>query len=392
MFLLNEILLFTPLIVYVYFRVRALIPKGAGRIAWACATILLIAGFPIAESLSHRGGEGWARHLMIACFYALPLLLYLVLVVVLFDLMIGAARLLGLFTRAKIGSPGFRKARLSVYWAVPVLIVAGGILNYRTLRVQEYAIEIPRKSSVLAELKIVFASDFHLGDRTSAGFMEAFVTKVNALEPDLVLIGGDVLEGDRRDEDLNRTEDQFRRLRSKYGVFGVPGNHERYAGGMDDFFSKAGIRLLKDEAVTIDGAFILAGRNDARSRSRTPLADLLKGMPDDLPVILLDHRPTDLEDAARSGVDIQLSGHTHHGQLFPVNFITKRRYELSWGYKKKNQTHVFVTSGVQLWGPPVRTAGASEILSIRVAFREPSSSAPPPASPALGSNLHFVKK
>lgn len=371
MFLLNEILLFTPLIVYVYFRVRALIPKGAGRIAWACVTILLIAGFPIAESLSHRGGEGWARHFMIACFYALPLLLYLVLVVVLFDLMIGAARLLGLLTRAKIGNPGFRKARLSVYWAVPVLIVAGGILNYRTLRVQEYAIEIPRKSSVLAELKIVFASDFHLGDRTSPRFMETFVAKVNALDPDLVLIGGDVLEGDRRDEDLKRTEDQFRRLRSKYGVFGVPGNHERYAGGGDNFFSKAGIRLLKDEALTIDGAFVLAGRNDARSRSRTPLADLLKGMPDDLPVLLLDHRPTDLEDAARNGVDIQLSGHTHHGQLFPVNFITKHRYELSWGYKKKNRTHVFVTSGVQLWGPPVRTAGASEILSIRVVFRGP---------------------
>jgi len=393
MFLLNEILLFTPLIVYVYFRIRALIPKGAGRIAWACAFILLIAGFPIAETLSHRGSEGWARSLMIACDYALPLLLYLVLVVAPFDILIGAARLLRILSRENVRGPCFRRARLSAYLVLPVVIVLFGIWNFNHLRIKAYSIEVPRKSSALTELKIAFAADFHLGDRTSAGFMEAFVAKVNALEPDIVLIGGDVLEGDRREKDLARYESQFRRLRSKYGVFGVPGNHERYAGGRDDFFNKAGIRLLRDETVTIDGAFILAGRNDARSRNRTPLAELLKGNPDDLPVILLDHRPTDLENAARSGVAVQLSGHTHHGQLFPVNFITAHRYELSWGYKKKNQTHVFVTSGVQLWGPPVRTAGASEILSIRVAFREPSSSAPPPASPgrARGCTAFVMK-
>ena len=94
--------------------------------------------------------------------------------------------------------------------------------------------------------------------------------------------------------------------------------------------------------------------------------ELLAGGPKDLPVILLAHRPVELDQAERAGVDIQLSGHTHHGQVFPVNWITSHEYELSWGYLKKGPTHVFVTSGVQLWGPPVRTVGASEILAVRV--------------------------
>jgi predicted MPP superfamily phosphohydrolase len=123
--------------------------------------------------------------------------------------------------------------------------------------------------------------------------------------------------------------------------------------------------------VKIDDAVYLAGRNDAHSRNRKPVADLLRDTPGDLPVILLDHRPTDLENVSRTGADIQLSGHTHYGQLFPINWITNREYELSWGHLKKKRTHVFVTSGIQLWGPPVRTAGFSEILLLHVLFKEP---------------------
>ncbi|MCJ7643576.1 MAG: hypothetical protein MUP28_03740, partial [Candidatus Aminicenantes bacterium] len=142
-----------------------------------------------------------------------------------------------------------------------------------------------------------------------------------------------------------------------------------------------GIKLLEDMVVKIDDAVYLAGRNDAHSRNRKPVADLLRDTPEDLPVILLDHRPTDLENVSRTGVDIQLSGHTHHGQLFPINGITNREYELSWGYIKKNRTHVFVTSGVQLWGPPVRTAGSSEILLLNVLFKEPPAEFRSPEKP-----------
>jgi hypothetical protein len=111
------------------------------------------------------------------------------------------------------------------------------------------------------------------------------------------------------------------------------------------------------------------GRTDVRFRDRKSIDELLRDCDQGLPVIVLDHRPTDLDNVSLSGADILFSGHTHHGQLSPVNLVTKQRYELSWGYKRKNGTHVFVTSGIQTWGPPVRTAGVSEIVIVNVSFR-----------------------
>ena len=199
--------------------------------------------------------------------------------------------------------------------------------------------------------------------------MERFVEKVSTASPDIVLIGGDVLEGDRQGEKLDEFETQFRRLKPKYGVYGVPGNHDLHRASAMAFFDQAGIRPLRDTVEKIDNAFYLVGRNDTRSSSRKSIEELLRDCDKNLPVIVLEHRPIDLDNISRSGADILLSGHTHNGQLFPVNFITQRRYELSWGYKLKNQTHIFVTSGIQVWGPPVRTAGASEILIVNISFR-----------------------
>ncbi len=301
-----------------------------------------------------------------------PFLMYFVLTVILSDILVGACRLAGLVSREAVCGARFRRLRLAAAFLIPALVVAGGIANFHWLRTKEYRVEIPRRGSAIAGLTVVFAADFHLGAITDSGFMAKFADKVNAVDPDLVLVGGDVLEGDRRNEDTSAFEREFRRLHPAYGVYGVPGNHEGHGGGGRGFFERAGIRLLEDAVVKVDQAVYLVGRKDARSRDRKALADLLRGVPGDLPVILLDHRPTDLGAPGLADVDIQLSGHTHYGQLFPVNWITDREYELSWGHLKKGRTDVFVTSGVQLWGPPVRTAGASEILIIRVKFTDPA--------------------
>jgi predicted MPP superfamily phosphohydrolase len=111
-------------------------------------------------------------------------------------------------------------------------------------------------------------------------------------------------------------------------------------------------------------------RGNEHGSQRKSLDELLIHIQDSLPVILLDHRPIDIDRVSKSIVDIQLSGHTHNGQLFPINFIVRKLYELSWGYMKKNHTHFFVTSGLQTWGPRIRTAGVSEIGMINVFFRD----------------------
>ena len=160
-----------------------------------------------------------------------------------------------------------------------------------------------------------------------------------------------MLEGDRQGEKLGEFESQFRRLKPKYGVYGIPGNHDLHRANAVIFFNQAGIRVLKDTVEEIDNAFYLVGRNDGRSGGRKSIEELLRDCDKSLPVIVLEHRPTDLDNVSRSGADILLSGHTHNGQLFPVNFITRRYYELSWGYKLKKGTHVFVTSGIPGLGP-----------------------------------------
>jgi hypothetical protein len=192
-------------------------------------------------------------------------------------------------------------------------------------RIREYSVEIPQKSSEIRQLKIAFVADFHFRETTNRRLMERFVEKVNVANPDIVLIGGDVLEGDRQGEKLGEFEAQFRRLKPKYGVYGVPGNHDLHSASAMTFFDKAGIRLLQDVVEKIDNAFYLVGRNDGRSRDRKSIHELLRDCDRGLPVIVLEHRPTDLDNVSDSGADILLSGHTHNGQLFPVNFIAKRR-------------------------------------------------------------------
>ena len=371
MYLQNELLLAVPLAVYVCLRIRKLIVPKVLKNLSSALLILLAAGYPVAESLSHGTGDGWKSAVVLFGYYALPLMLYLVLTVVLADIAIGLLRLFKILSGETVRSTRFRRRHLALVLAIPALVVAYGIVNHNVLRVKEYRVEVPRRSSTSEGLTVVFMADLHFRQMTPERILDSLVAKVNAQKPDIILIGGDILEGDRRDEDTGRYERAFRRMVSRYGIYGVPGNHEHFSrAATGDFFARAGIRLLQDEVETIDGAFVLAGRTDGRSRNRKTVDQLLSGAPKDLPIILLAHRPIDLDQAARAGVDIQLSGHTHHGQLFPVNLVTAHEYELSWGYLKKGPTHVFVTSGVQLWGPPVRTIGASEILVLRVTLRD----------------------
>ena len=369
MYVLPELILFSPLILYAFFHTGKLIAGKRFREAFAAFCVFLAFGYPTAEILSHAPSHGWTKYAAMAGFCSLPYLLYFVLTFVFLYLAIGVFRLVATASRHVVEASAFRAVRLCVLLVTPAVIVFWGIVNNDRLQIREYSIDVPRKSSRIEQLKIAFASDFHLGDMTSAHLIERFADKVNALNPDIVLIGGDVLEGDRRDLDMDRFAAQFRRLRPRYGVYAVPGNHEHGAEG-GRFFARSGVRLLQDSVENIDGVLYLAGRNDGRGGSRKSVEELLKDIPDDLPVVLLDHRPTDLEAASRSCADIQLSGHTHEGQLFPVNFITHHRYELSWGYRRIGHTHFIVTSGVQVWGPPVRTAGASEIIAVNVALRD----------------------
>jgi len=249
-------------------------------------------------------------------------------------------------------------------------IVTGGAINLNTIRVSEYQIEVPRKDSKLDHLRVAFAADAHFQPDSPLAFAEQFVGKVNALDADILLFGGDIVEGGGLNGKMERIEATLRKIKTKYGVYAVLGNHEGYGRREPDgFFSNAGITLLKDSILKIDSAFYLAGRYDQQLRRRKTIEGLLGKTAYNLPLILMDHRPDQIQEASFAPVDIQFSGHTHNGQLFPLNLLIHRMYELSWGSKKIRDTHFFVTSGLRLWGPPVKTAGKAEIMLVDIKFR-----------------------
>jgi len=257
------------------------------------------------------------------------------------------------------------------------LIILTGYFNTRNINIKTLNIDIPNKSAKLTELNIVMAGDIHLSPINDEKFLSSIVNKINSLNPDIVLFPGDIV--DDRAEVLKRLNigESFKKIKSKYGVFASNGNHEFINGveGADRFLSENGIEVLRDSIAVIDDAFIISAREDRSitnftNKNRKSLNSILNGVDKSYPIILLDHTPVNLDQAIKNGIDLQLSGHTHHGQMWPGNIITNLIYEISWGYKKIRNTQYYVTSGAGTWGPPVRTGSKSEIVNIKVNFTE----------------------
>lgn len=255
------------------------------------------------------------------------------------------------------------------------LVIAAGVLNARVIRTHKLELTIAKQTKGVHSLRVVVASDIHLGTIIGQKKLAGIVDQINELRPDLVLFAGDVV-----DEDLGPVIRQnlgatLLSIRARNGVYGITGNHE-YIGGAEEacaYLEAHGIRMLRDTCVEIEGGLHLAGRQDRSSaqfggRPRKPLDAVLAGVDTRAPIILMDHQPFDLHEATDHGVDLQISGHTHHGQLWPFNYITSAIYEVSWGYLQKGRTHFYVSSGVGTWGPPVRTGNRPEIVEITLNF------------------------
>lgn len=259
---------------------------------------------------------------------------------------------------------------------VVILIVFAGFINAKKPVIKRLKLNINKQAGNLKTLKIAAASDIHLGTIINKKRLKDIVDKINILQPDIILLPGDIVDEDIGPVIKQNSGELLRELKAKYGVYAVTGNHE-YIGGVEPavkYLEEHGIKVLRDKAVIIANSFIIAGREDRSSRgfagiTRQSLNEILAGVNTSLPVILMDHQPAKLNEAAENGVDLQLSGHIHHGQLWPFNFITKKIYEVSMGYKQKGNTHYYVSCGAGTWGPPIRTGNRPEILLIEISFK-----------------------
>jgi len=256
------------------------------------------------------------------------------------------------------------------------LIMILGHVNAWHPKITELNIQIPKQAGNLKSLRIVAASDIHLGSIIGPRKTEKLVKTIQNLKPDIILFPGDVV-----DEDVKPVIEQnlgkcLQNLNSHYGVFSSTGNHEYIGGGEPsiEYLIENGIHVLRDTALLINDSFYLIGREDLHQKFNTgkprkTLAQLMEGIDVAKPIIMLDHQPYNFNEVEEAGVDLQLSGHTHHGQLWPLSYITKKIFEVSWGYKQKGKSHFYVSSGFGTWGPPVRIGNRPEIVVINLNFK-----------------------
>ena len=369
MFHLYLTLAYTIPNIYVFFRINHLFIGKGYKLWYTLIYVLMAAVYPLTRYLPDNEMNLAMQILDTVSGYFLPFYLYLFLSVLVYDLFLLLNLLLKVVSAKTRKSFLYRFYSLSALIFLPVAVVIGGVINLNTIRVSKYQAILPKKNSNIESLRVAFVSDIHIEQNLNLGFLEQFVQKVNALQPDILLYGGDIVEGDNEHETSEAMESILKQVQTKYGTFGVLGNHEFYGGQEQGvFFSRAQITLLNDTIINIDNAFYLAGRYDQHFRNRKSIGEILQYSSAELPIILMDHRPTQLQEVSQTAVNAQFSGHTHNGQLFPVNYIIHQMYELSWGYMKIRDTHFFVSSGLRLWGPPVKTAGKSEIMVVDFKF------------------------
>lgn len=263
--------------------------------------------------------------------------------------------------------------RAGIGIAAMVLSVVGVWQAVRVPDVRSIEIELAQLPAELDGFRLVQLTDMQVSRLLQRPWMEAVVARANALEPDLMLLTGDMVDGTvaaRRDD-----VEPLRDLAARHGVYAIPGNHEYYADYQQwlDHFSSLGLRMLLNEHVTIEregGELVLAGITDlAAARFDLPLPSIeaaLAGVAEEAAIVLLSHRPPGAEANARAGADLQLSGHTHGGQVLGLHWITQwaNGGYVSGGYDVDGM-HLYVSNGAGLWnGFPLRLGQSAEITEI----------------------------
>lgn len=339
---------------YVLWHIWCLLPVAA---VWRWAvTAVGILTFLTAPLIFSRTIDRMPMPLATACYEAgtsmLIILLYLVMAFLLLDI----GRATGLIPRSWLYDNGITAGVMTVL--TTGLFVYGNIHYYNKVR---QPLDLPTGKQVGGDVRIVMLSDLHLGYHNRREELARWVDIVNCEHPDMVLIAGDIIDISVRPLIEDGMAGELRRIEAP--VYACPGNHEYLSGEQEAlrFYDDAGITLLRDSTVTV-GNIVIAGRDDRTNAGRRSVASLLEGVDCNKYVILLDHQPYHLDRAERAGADFQLSGHTHHGQIWPVSWITEAVYECAFGMWQRGRTRYYVSSGIGIWGGKFRIGTRSEYV------------------------------
>lgn len=388
--------------IYLFWRIKgwvqAYFPNLKGKKGWIVPIVLyaflasaLVIAFFLPQGRFRRG-------MKLVGNYWLGVLLYMIFFIVIAEL--GRFLLIHVFrvSKEKICVPRVHRIVGCVCATLIMCISIWGVVNARLVRVTPYDVTINKEvkdenGQKMDSMKIVLVADLHLGYNIGTRQVQRIVNSINKQDADLVLIAGDIFDNEWEAVDQpEKLEEIFRGIKSKYGVYACYGNHdiqEQVLAGftfggqkektsspeMDEFMEKAGITLLRDEGVLINDSIYIYGRRDAHRpgngvTDRASADEIMKNADKSKTIIVLDHEPKELEELASAGVDMDLCGHTHDGQMFPGNILVAMMWENSCGYLNVDGMHNIVTSGVGVFGPDMRVGTKAEICPITVHFSE----------------------
>lgn len=373
-FITIVLLIYSLANVYIFLKGYNVIPiLRDHRILYTLIFFLLAFTFVAAKIIESRHSSIISDILNIVGGFWMAFLLYGFIFLFLSDILLLFLRIPGLIKGQDILL--FRKWSFFVTVILSCLLITGGFINALIPTVRNYEITINKSAGDIKNLRIAAVSDIHLGSIIRNRSLKKLSEMLTGIKPDIIFLLGDIVDGEIGPVIRGDLLKYFQYPKCADGLFAITGNHE-FIGGASrtiPYIESKGIRILKDEVVTLNGGIQLIGRIDKDSRSfygkeRKSLEELIKLTDTTKPVILLDHQPFKLDESEKYGIDLQLSGHTHNGQMWPLNHITRMIFELSYGYLKKGNTQIIVSSGFGIWGPRVRSGSRSEVLLINVRF------------------------
>ena len=268
------------------------------------------------------------------------------------------------FSHATANAAASRPLLAGILYGSAVLTGIYGLINARIIRVRRIAVELPNLPATWHGRRAILISDLHLGPINGAGFCRRLVAMAARYHPDIVFVPGDLFDGTKAD--LDRVLAPFQVLTPPFGIYFSTGNHEEFtvATRYLEAVTRAGIRVLANESVTVDGlqiAGVLYQDSTHIIRMKAFLDELHLDRAQ--PSILLNHTPTRLPIVEQAGVSLQLSGHTHGGQIFPFTWLTRRVFgRFTTGLSRFGSLQVYTSSGTGTWGPPMRIGSAPEMV------------------------------
>lgn len=339
---------------YIGWHLWCLLPLSA---IWKTVVIIVMAGcFLLTFANFSRSTDGMPMPVAVTCYEVANSSLFILLYLFMLFLVLDLGRLIRLLPRTILYNNWGTTIGIVVLMTV---IFTYGYFHYKHKYRED--IRLTTEKSMAKPIKLVMMSDLHLGYHNRREELRRWVDMMNEEHADAILIAGDIIDMSIRPLKEEKMYEEFKRLNAP--VYACLGNHEYYSGEPDaqKFYEQAGIHLLRDSCAVV-GDLCVIGRDDRTNQHRKTLADIMKQADRSKFTILLDHQPYHLEQAERQKIDFQFSGHTHHGQVWPISWITENIYECAFGAHQRGSTRYYVSSGIGIWGGKFRIGTRSEYI------------------------------